>query len=635
MFRPLNPRSALSAAFLLLAVSGLAFSFGASPARADLSESILHTFGASSDGVYPSSVLVQTSDGSLWGTTEDGGTAGDGTIYKYTADGKYSVVHNFGDGSVRNDGAEPYDALTVGADGNLYGTTLDGGANSDGTVFQITPAGAVTILHSFMGNTGGDGSGPIASLTLGHDGKLYGSTFYGTDINDQDNVTPNDPVDGTLFSINTDGSGYVVQYRFYQSTTSTVGIVPRGILTPASGSSTVLYGTTSEGGAGNQGTVFAFTPGATDGSGTLKVLHSFDDGTTPNDGFQPLDGRLTLAPSGNLIGLTFGGGEYNGGVMYMLATDGSSYSILHAFGNGTDGTQPDDGLTLGSDGAYYGIAETGGASDAYGVVFRAMLTGSSIDYSVVYNFTAANGGGAGPLGKPYEDSDGNLVGGTMYTGDESGDGVLYKLLAGLPNPVDIASLALSPTTVSGGQSNSTGTITLNRPAGTSGAVIDLAVSQNAQSAASVPASITIAAGQETGTFTVTSHALASTVTGVISASYNNTAAHANLTINSPYPTPGTNGTLKALYLSPSSTEGGTSTTANRVFIHGTATADTLVQLSSSDPSVATVPSSFTLKENTSSHLFTITTKPVTSTTKVAISATEDGVTDTATLTVTP
>ncbi len=647
MFRPLNPRSASSAAFLFLTAASLALSLSAPAARADYAESILHTFNApgaaAGDGQYLYSGVAQTSDGTFWGTTEDGGSAGEGTVWKYTVAGKYSVVHNFGDGSVANDGELPRATLTVGPDGNLYGTAYSGGSGNAGVVYKITPSGTLTILHAFQGISAGDGSEPIASVTFGHDGKLYGTTAYGVDNQDgggDDDFTGADassgPAGGTIFSLNSDGSDYIVQYRFYESNETVDALSPYGTLAPASGSSTVLYGTTYQAGPGDSGNVFAFTPGTTDGGGTIKILHSFNDGSVANDGGGPFTGRLIVTSSGNLIGTTTSGGLYGRGVLFELAPDGSSYTILHAFGNGTDGQEPTGGLTLAGDGAYYGVTTLGGTSaNDDGTVFRALPTSSGIDYSVVYNFQGGQGTGDEPQAKPFEDSDGNLVGTTMYTGSSanggSGYGTLYKLAAGLPNPVQIKSLTLSPTSVLGGSANSTATITLNKPAGSKGAVCSISVGSNASSVASVPESVTIPAGHETATFTVTTHATTKTITTGIAVGYNDSEGQTPLTI-----TTATKGVaVYTVTASPTSTQGGTSTTANRVTLNEDAPSDTVVTLSSSNTAVATVPSTLTVLQGYSSRTFTIKTAAVTKATNVTITATYNGMSETTQLMVTP
>lgn len=138
-------------------------------------EMVLYAFtGGTGDGANPYGSLLEGSDGNFYGTTQNGGAGGGGTIYKITPGGVESVVHAFAGGS--DDGSDPYAGLILGSDGNFYGMTYTGGAHGDGTVFQLTPGGVETVVHSFSGS---DGANPKANLILGSDGNLYGTTFAG------------------------------------------------------------------------------------------------------------------------------------------------------------------------------------------------------------------------------------------------------------------------------------------------------------------------------------------------------------------------------------------------------------------------------------------------------------------------
>lgn len=137
------------------------------------SEKVLHRFGGGSDGAYPYASLINVK-GTLYGTTfHGGGFGGPGTVFSIKATGAEKVLYRFG--ASGSDGLYPFAALT-GVNGTLYGTTLDGGGSGYGTVFGITTAGKEKVLHSFGG--GHDGANPYASL-LDVDDKLYGTTYYG------------------------------------------------------------------------------------------------------------------------------------------------------------------------------------------------------------------------------------------------------------------------------------------------------------------------------------------------------------------------------------------------------------------------------------------------------------------------
>jgi uncharacterized repeat protein (TIGR03803 family) len=139
----------------------------------------------SSDGVNPVG-LVQGADGNLYGLTSEGGTAGtaspgvgDGIVFKMTLSGTETVLHNFGDGTVTNDGITPAGDLIQGSDGNFYGMTVSGGSAGKGTVFKISSTGSETVLHNFGdGSVANDGVNPSDGLVQGVDGNFYGCASY-------------------------------------------------------------------------------------------------------------------------------------------------------------------------------------------------------------------------------------------------------------------------------------------------------------------------------------------------------------------------------------------------------------------------------------------------------------------------
>ena len=139
-------------------------------------ETVLYSFAGGNDGEHPYAGVIQGSDGNFYGTTYQGGTSGNGTVFKLTPSGTETILYNFSGGS--SDGANPEAGVIQGSDGNFYGTTLQGGASGLGIVFELTPGGTETILHSFAGG-GSDGANPSANLVQGSDGNLYGSTGAG------------------------------------------------------------------------------------------------------------------------------------------------------------------------------------------------------------------------------------------------------------------------------------------------------------------------------------------------------------------------------------------------------------------------------------------------------------------------
>jgi uncharacterized repeat protein (TIGR03803 family) len=145
-------------------------------------ETVLHSFnGSPGDGAYPLSSLIMDKKGNTYGTTEQGGTDGYGTVFELTAAGAESVLYNFGSQPGDGSNTYPYAGLITDKKGNLYGTTLFGGTDNDGIVFEVSKKGSAwkeTILHTFTGEPG-DGQRPFAGLIMDKAGNLYGATYYG------------------------------------------------------------------------------------------------------------------------------------------------------------------------------------------------------------------------------------------------------------------------------------------------------------------------------------------------------------------------------------------------------------------------------------------------------------------------
>lgn len=332
----------------------------------------LHSFAGNDDGALPVAGLVQGADGDLYGTTSGGATAdcdyGCGTVFKITPAGKLTTLYSFY-GST--DGALPAAGLVLGADGNFYGTNQDGAtahcAYTCGTVFKITPEGALTTLYDFGQRGVYDGIHPAAGLVQGTDGFFYGTTAWGGKPTTSSNNCIG-PINGsfglfgcgTVFKMGSKGSlATLHNFGFTDGYDSLAGLVQ--------GTDGNFYGTTSEGGVYASpclsygcGTAFKITP-----EGALTTLHIFCTGADCSDGGQPT-AALVQGSDGNFYGTTSVGGASSIGTIFKITPQGE-LTTLHSF-DGTDGAQPSAALTQGTDGSFYGTTLNGGAENA-GTIF--------------------------------------------------------------------------------------------------------------------------------------------------------------------------------------------------------------------------------------------------------------------------
>lgn len=348
---------------------------------------ILHSFGdgtVPNDGAYPSGPLIQASNGDFYGTTYGAALNPDGSgmIFQMPLGGTVSAIYTFtspnlapgnallfynnnligmsnsggltrngteyGYGAIfstaltgqakflykfrapgQNSGANPGGSLVLGPNGDLYGTTNRGGANSAGIVFKIDPAtGNLTVLYNFE-------SYSADTLLLAQDGKFYGITGGGTIFK----MTPAGVVTNLYTISGALGQGPLIQ--------------------DASGN---FYGATFLNGTHSDGTIFKMTP-----QYTVTILHSFDGLTDGGDPYTPV-----IGPDGNLYGTAANQGKNDGGTIYELSTDGSTFNVLHYFDDGTiqnDGWLPAGRLVLGSDNNFYGTTQGGGAMEL-GTLFQ-------------------------------------------------------------------------------------------------------------------------------------------------------------------------------------------------------------------------------------------------------------------------
>jgi uncharacterized repeat protein (TIGR03803 family) len=359
-------------------------------------EKVLYSFAGGEDGSEPNSRLVMDNDGNFYGTTFAGGASDAGTVFKLTPHGKKTLVYSFTGG---DDGGEPIGDLIIGFDGNLYGTTIAGGASGTGTVFQLTPKGKETVLYSFTG--GSDGRNPRGGVIMDGDGNLYGTTFAGG----TGSV-------GVVFKLKPNGKEKVL----YSFTSGSDGGNPEcGLVMDSDGN---LYGTAVNGGDLNQGVVFKVKP-----NGTEKVLHSFA-GSSVGDGNLPIS-SLIMGADGNLYGTTpTGGSGTNAGTVFKLTLKGKE-DVLHSFAGADDGASPIGSLVMDATGNLYGATSAGGLGDAsVGTVFKLTPKGKE---KVLHSFDAAIdvNDGFQPSSGLIMDASGNLYGVTAQ-GGSSGDGTVFK-----------------------------------------------------------------------------------------------------------------------------------------------------------------------------------------------------------------
>ena len=307
----------------------------------------MHIFSGGTDGATPSWSVVRDAQGNLYGTTVKGGAYNGGTLYKIAPDGSFGVLYAFGKHS--SGGAGPMDTPVILADGSLVGSAGRNDGQTGSVIYKISPNGRESELHRF-----------------------------GAD----------DPVGYASFGLTADGSGN-------------------------------LYGTTRQGGSGSCGAAFRLHA-----DGTADLLYAFKGGAS--DGCRGA-GPVTLDAAGNLYGVA-GGGEYNTGVVYKITPDGSE-SVLHTFGNYSqdDGSDAFGPLLLDGAGNLYGTTRSYGVLGG-GTVYKIAPDGTE---TLLHGFGSPDGvfPPGDPVGGVIMDADGNLYGTTLF-GGQGNNGVVFKLAPG-------------------------------------------------------------------------------------------------------------------------------------------------------------------------------------------------------------
>lgn len=395
---------------------------------------ILHSFtGPPNDGRNPMTGLTLDTSGNLYGTTLMGGAVNGGAVFVVKPDGSEAVLYSFPLGNTGG-GTDP-SGLTLGTDGNFYGTTMYSGTAGVGTVFRMAPDGTVTVLYSFAGPPN-DGSMPRYGVIRDPQGNLFGTTEYGG----PPCASLGSVGCGTVFRLSPDGTETIL-HSFAGGAND--GANPTGgLLQDAVGN---LYGVAGSGGSTGNGVVFKLSP-----DGTETMMYSFlgpanNGGTSsglPGDGAYPM-GTLIQDGSGNLYGTTLNGGAYSGGTVFKLSPTGTETILLSPGGpSSNDGRSPQSGVIMDPAGNLYGTTQS--------AVFE--LSPDGIE-TVLHNFSPGSEG-APTMAGLVQDGARTLYGTTFGDGAQpcsvegpGGCGVVFKLR---PPTADLSIHSLAPTATTSG-----------------------------------------------------------------------------------------------------------------------------------------------------------------------------------------
>ena len=353
-------------------------------------------------GVQPPAEMSQGPDGELYGTIRTNGN-GNGAAFKITTLGAFTTLYDFCQLPACLDGSIPNGGLTLGADGDLYGTTANGGKSNVGTIFKLTPSGTLTKLYDFTSFS--DGGYPAFTVFQAEDGNFYGVNpdVYAGDF-------------GLVFRMTPSGKLTVLgDFNFTNGDNPSL---------PTQGTDGNFYGTTQNGGdpTCRCGVIYKMTP-----AGKLTVLHNFTG--YPGDGNRPY-GQLVQGSDGDFYGVTYQGGTLNIGTIFKVTAAGA-YSLVYSFAHSItddDGAQPFASLTLGSDNNLYGTTTVGG-KNGYGTIFRLTPGGQ---YTMLYSFCSSRGctDGIYPFTPLVQHTNGKFSGNT--SGNSLCCGTFYSLDMGLP-----------------------------------------------------------------------------------------------------------------------------------------------------------------------------------------------------------
>ncbi|HLY18944.1 MAG TPA: choice-of-anchor tandem repeat GloVer-containing protein [Bryobacteraceae bacterium] len=379
---------------------------------------LIYSFAGDTDGEYADTDLAIDGAGNIFGTTVQGGQFSSGTVFQLAPSAGgwiHTVLYSFTGGV---DGGEPYKGVTLDAHGNLYGTAGVGGLYTGpcvdtgcGVVFKLTNSGGTwtpQVIHSFTGGT--DGYGPGARVTVDSHGNVYGTT-------------PTGGVDGfgIVYQLKPDGNGGYTEkvvHTFTGGMDGAGGSAGR-LIVDNSGN---IIGVCTTGGANGAGVIFELRPTAT-GEWNVTALYAFKG--EPDSGFPY--GEIVGDGRGNLYGTTYYAGAHDFGAIYRLSRQNGVWTEtwLYSFQGGTDGNGPISTLVADAAGNLYGTTSAGGAACNCGTIFKIDPAGSIPAYSVVYRFKGAPGGGFVYNGMT-ADATGRLLYGATVHGGPTDDGTIYQ-----------------------------------------------------------------------------------------------------------------------------------------------------------------------------------------------------------------
>lgn len=417
IFNSTSPAASAIAAFLFV----LLLALEASPGAQAQSFRVIHNFQGRPDGATPYGTLAIDGAGNLYGTTYGGGDSGNGIVYQLTPQGSnwaFQTLYSFQGGG---DGALPVSGVTVGPDGSLYGTTNFGGSGGDeqcgiwgcGTVFAIIPSGGSwqeSVIHRFGG---WDGAHPTGVLTLDQAGNVYGTAPYGG------------AYAGVVFELSSSGSGWteklLASFGDARNTQPQPGGLPdSGVIFDRQGN---LYGVTPSDSNTDCGTVFMLTHSGS--SWTRTVLHDFN---TQGQGCDP-QGGLIFDQQGNLYGTTMLISRYGGlGTAFQLVPSSGSWTMntiwtSEGYFEG-GGAGPTASMVMDAAGNLYGTSYAGG-DYGRGAVFKLTPSSGGWIYTALHNFTGGSDGDLIQAGLVF-DANGNLYGAASY-GGQYGAGTVFEI----------------------------------------------------------------------------------------------------------------------------------------------------------------------------------------------------------------